>query len=274
MKFIYLFVAAVSLWQVAAHAQDQDKNVAVVNGVPISQSAFDRAMEQAIKQSGGKQHPQLRQLVKDQLIARELFLQEAKKRNLDSDPAVQAAVEEAQRNAMIQRYLKLAIQPKTLTDEQLQQEYDRVKRGLGANEYKLRVMQLATEERAKQFRAQLESGKNFGELAQAESLSPSGQRGGELDWLTFKSPASEGNTAGLPLPIAQAAEKLGKGKISQPIAVKDLWWLVKMEDVRSTQAPSFEEAKSAIRASLTNRELDRATTELVQRLLKEATITQ
>jgi peptidyl-prolyl cis-trans isomerase C len=273
MKTIYALLLSAFLCQPAIHARAEDKPVAVVNGVVIPQTEFERALQQAVKQ-GAKQTPQLRDRVKDQLIARELFVQEARKQNLESDPEVRAIVEEATKNALIQRYLKSAIHPQAPSDEQLRQEYDRVKGALGSNEYKLRVMQLATEERAKEFRLQLQSGKDFAELAQAESLSPSGQRGGELEWVSFKTPASEGQTAGLPLPIAQAAEKLAKGKVSEPISVKDLWWLVKLEDVRPTRVPSFEETKAAIRTTLMNRELERATTELVQRLLKAATITQ
>src|SRR3954447_2914859 len=82
-----------------AFADEGDKPVAVVNGVNIGQQAFDELLQQSLKQ-GGQDTPQLRARLRDQLIARELFLQEAKKRNLDTDPQVLAAVEEAKNNAM------------------------------------------------------------------------------------------------------------------------------------------------------------------------------
>src|SRR5689334_1072557 len=99
-------------------------------------------------------------------------------------------------------------------------------------------------------------------------------RSGELDWVSFKSPAREGETGRLPLAIAQAIEKLPKGKVSEPISVKDLWWLVKVEDVRPTHVPTFEEARPALLNAMNGKELERATTELVQKLLKAATISQ
>jgi parvulin-like peptidyl-prolyl isomerase len=258
----------------SAFAQDTDKPVATVNGVRIEQQAFDQLLQQAIKQ-GSPDSSQLRSRVRDQLIARELFLQQAKSRNLDTDPQVQAAVEEAKKNAMIARYLKEAIQPKQVSEDELREQYEKTKARLGPKEYRLRVIQLATEDKAKQLRAQLlKKDASFADLAKQESLSPSAQRGGELEWMSFKSPAQEGETGRLPLPIAQAVEKLAPGKLSEPIAVKDMWWLVKLEEVRPTRVPTFEEARPQLLNALNAREAERATTELVQKLFKEATITQ
>ncbi|MEO8628694.1 MAG: peptidylprolyl isomerase [Betaproteobacteria bacterium] len=256
-----------------AGAADAELPMASVNGIVIPQSTFDQALQQAL-QKGATESVQLKQLIRDQLIARELFLQEAKKQDLQNDPQVVAAVEDAKRNAMVQRYLKGAIQPAPVTPEQLREEYDRIKASLGPNEYKLRAMQLATEARASDFLSQLKDGRDFADLAQKESLSPSGQRGGELDWVSFKTPPSEGQTGGLPLAIATAVAKMNKGKVSEPIAVKNLWWLVKLEDVRPTRVPTFEETQAALRSRLANKALERATMELVQKLLKQATITQ
>src|SRR5689334_3745673 len=59
-----------------AFSQDAAKPVAVVNGVRIEQQAFDQLLQQAIKQ-GNPDSAQLRGRVRDQLIARELFLQQA-----------------------------------------------------------------------------------------------------------------------------------------------------------------------------------------------------
>jgi parvulin-like peptidyl-prolyl isomerase len=257
-----------------AFAQDAAKPVAVVNGVRIEQQAFDQLLQQAIKQ-GSPDSAQLRGRVRDQLIARELFLQQATSRNLDTDPQVQAAVEEAKKNAMIARYLKDAIRPRQISEDELHEQYEKAKARLGPKEYKLRVIQLATEDKAKQIRARLlKKDAAFADLAKQESLSPSAQNGGELEWMSFKSPAQEGETGRLPLTIAQTVEKLAPGKISEPIGVKDMWWLVKLDEVRPTRVPTFEEARPQLVNALNSRELERATNELVQKLFKESTITQ
>jgi len=56
-----------------ASAQEAAKPIAVVNGVRIEQQAFDQLLQQAIKQ-GSPDSAQLRGRLRDQLIARELFL--------------------------------------------------------------------------------------------------------------------------------------------------------------------------------------------------------
>jgi len=273
MRIVRWSVLGCLLYSVAVFGQQTGNSVAVVNGVAIEQKAFDQLLQQLIAQ-GNKDTPQLRDRVRDQLIARELFLQEAKKRNLDNDPQVQAIVEETRKNAMIQRYLKEAIQPQPVSDQELREQYEKTKARLGPKEYKLRVIQVATEAKAKELRARLKKGESFADLAHRESLSPSAQRSGELEWVSFKIPAQEGETGRLPLPIAQAVEKLAKGKVIEPVTVKDMWWLVKIDDVRTTRVPSFEEARPSLANALQARELERTTGELVQKLLKDAKISK
>jgi peptidyl-prolyl cis-trans isomerase C len=276
-----LLICAAALLQPCAHAQQQtpaagapaDKPLATVNGVPIPQTLYEQALKQATAQ-GNADSPQLREALKSQLIARELFLQEAAKQKLDKDPKVVAAVEEAKRNAMVQRYLQTQVQLKQVTEEDVKAQYEKIKAGVGAKEYQLRAIMLNSEPRAKEVREQAVKGKDFAELARQWSLAPSATRGGDLGWVSFKSPAKDGETQGLPFPLAQAVEKLPKGKVSEPVAVQNTWWIVRLEDTRPTKVPSFEEAKPQIYRMLQAQEAQRATNELVSKLSKTATITQ
>jgi peptidyl-prolyl cis-trans isomerase C len=256
----------------AAPAQ-ADKPVAVVNGVPIKQSTLQFAVQGAISQ-GNPDSPQLRDALAKQLIARELFVQEATKQGLDKDPEVLAVTEEAKRNAMIQRYLRAKIQLKSITDDDVKAHYEKVKATFGPKDYKMRVILLPNDQRAKDLRAQLVKGADFADLARQWSLAPSATRGGEVEWVSFKTPVKEGETNGLPLAIAQALEKLQKGAVSNPIEVQGKWWLMKLEDVRPTKVPTFDETKQSIRNMLTQQEAERATNELVNSLAKGAKITQ
>jgi len=250
-----------------------EKPVAVVNGVPIKQSTLQFAVQGAISQ-GNTDSPQLRDALAKQLIARELFVQEATKQGLDKDPEVLAITEEAKRNAMIQRYLRVKIQLKPITDDDVKAHYEKVKATLGPKEYKMRVILLPNDQRAKELRAQLTKGADFAELAHQWSLAPSATRGGEVEWVSFRTPPKEGETNGLPLAIAQALEKMQKGAISNPLEVQGKWWLVKLDDSRPTKVPSFDETKQSIRNMLTQQEVERGTNELVNSLAKGAKITQ
>jgi hypothetical protein len=155
-----------------------DKPLATVNGVAIPQKLYEQAVKQAIAQ-GNPDTPQLREAVKAQLIARELFVQEAAKQKLDKDPQVLAAAEEAKRNAMLQKYLQGQIQVKQVTEEDVKAHYEKAKAALGAKEFQLRAIMLNSEQRAREVRDQAVKGKDFAELARQWSLAPSATRGGE-----------------------------------------------------------------------------------------------
>jgi parvulin-like peptidyl-prolyl isomerase len=269
-----VLVTVVLPLSVNAQAQPPaDKPVATVNGVPIRPALFQQALQQALAQ-GRPDSPQLREAIASQLIARELFVQAAAKQGLDKDPEVQAIAEEAKRSAMIQRYMRQIVKPNPVTEEQVKAHYEKVKASLGAREFKLRVMLLPNAVRAKELRAELAKGKDFAELARQWSLAPSATRGGELQWVSFKTPPQEGQTAGLPLPIAQAVEKLQKGKVAEPIEIQGKWWVVKLDDVRPVKVPPFEQARQEIYNLLSAQEMERATAALVQQLSQGATITR
>jgi len=264
-------VAVLSLAGVTAMAQDADKPVATVNGKPIKQSTMEMAVRQATAQ-GNPDTPQLRDAIKNQLIARELFVQEAAKQNLDKDPEVLAVAEEAKRTAMVQKYLRGQVKPAQITEEQAKAQYDQMKGNMGPKDYKLRVIMLPNDQRAKEVHGQIVKGKDFAEMARQWSLAPSSSRGGELEWVNLKTPVKDGQTQGLPLQLAQAVEKLQKGKVSDPIAVGDRWWIVKLDDVRNANIPPFEQAKANLMRGMQQREIERVTTELATKLAKDAKI--
>ena len=126
----------------------------------------------------------------------------------------------------------------------------------------------------KQRGAELAKGQDFAALARQWSLAPSATRGGELQWVSFKTPPQEGRTSGLPLAIAQAVDKLQKGKVTEPIEIQGKWWLVKLDDVRPVKVPSFEQARQEIYKLLSTQEMERATAAVVRQLSQGATITR
>jgi peptidyl-prolyl cis-trans isomerase C len=256
-----------------AHAQGAGAPVATVNGVPIAQSTFEKALRGALSR-GAVDTPQLRAALKNQLIARELFAQEAKKRNLESDPRVAEAVEEARTNAMVTLYLNQVIKPAPVTDAELQAQYEKIKASLGPDEYKLRVIVTHEKARAEEALAAARQGRPFSQLAQQYSIAPTARRGGELDWVSFKSPAHEGETNGLPLAVAQAVERMKPGDVSDPLSANNQWLVVQLEEKRPTVVMTFEQAKPALQRMLAARAVERATSELVHSLASGAKITE
>jgi peptidyl-prolyl cis-trans isomerase C len=268
---LLVFVLVVLLAPLLAQAEKPVPSVALVNGEPITEAQFQRALERARSQ-GGVDSAALRAAVKSELIARALFAQAARQRKLHDDPVVLAAVEEARTNALVARYLTEAIRPRPITDEEARAQYDRIWATLGPEEYQLRLILVGDSARADEVLAAVKGGQPFAALAQHYSVAPSASQGGLLDWVSFKSPAAEGATGGLPLALAQAVETLRPGAVSGAIAFGDRWMIVKLEAKRPTMVPSFKQAKAALVDMLAVRELERATAELVDTLVKNATI--
>ncbi|MGE1005647.1 peptidyl-prolyl cis-trans isomerase [Ralstonia pseudosolanacearum] len=257
----------------SAYADDLPPGVvALVNGTRITQEQLDRA----IAQSGVQANPQVAQALKQQLIARELFRQQAAKNPAyDKLPAVKQAMQEAHDAVITQAWLKDNIKPAPITDEQVKARYDAIVASLGDKEYKARVIQLGDDVTAAQVLAQLKQGGDFAKLAQQYSTAPNKVRGGDMDWVSFKVPVEEGKTQNLPLPLAREIATLAVGAASTaPVEAGSQRYLVKVEAARPTQVPGYDAVRPAIRQALETAELERVTVQVVGGLLKAAKIVQ
>ncbi|ENZ77775.1 MAG: peptidyl-prolyl cis-trans isomerase [Pseudomonadota bacterium] len=246
--------------------------VATVNGTPITQAQLDRA----VAQTGAGANPNVVQALKQQLIARELFRQQAAKNPAyEKQPAVQQAVKEAHDAAITQLWLKDNIRPSPVTDEQVKARYDAIVASLGDKEYKARVIQVGDDVTASQVIAQLKQGGDFAKLAQQYSTAPNKARGGEMDWVSFKVPVEDGKTQSMPLPLAHEITTLQPGAVSAaPVDAGNQRFIVKVDSVRPTQVPAFDAVKPAIKQALETAELERATVQVVGGLLKTAKVVQ
>lgn len=251
--------------------------VAVVNGVNITQAQLDEAVRVAVQLAHQTDSPQLRQPLKQQLIARELFRQNAEKAGYGAKPEVQQAMEQTKANAETQLCLKDNIRPDPVTDAQVKARYDEIVATLGKQEYKPRIIVVPDTATATIVLAQIKAGQQFDALDRQYSKAPSAQAGGELPWVSFKTPAEEGKTQGLPLPVAQAIEKLPVGGVTAQSVVlgKDgPYAILKVDAVRPTQVPAFDQAKETIRQQLQALALEKAAAQFTAGLMKSATIQQ
>ena len=162
--------------------------VATVNGVPIVQNQLDAA----VLASHQPDTLRLRELAKQQLIAQELFRQNAEKQHYDARPEVQEAIAAAKVNAETQIYLKDNVRPEPVTDAQIHARYDEIVASLGKEEYKSRVIAVADDATAATVIAQLKKGVSFDAVARQYSVAPTRSAGGELPGVSFKAPLTEG----------------------------------------------------------------------------------
>lgn len=245
--------------------------LAIVNGVPVSQDQLEAALRTARQPDT----PQTRQLLKQELIARELFRQQAEKQHYDAKPEVKEAIAQAKVNAETQLYLKDSIHAEPVTDTQVKARYDEIVASLGKEEYKPRIIAVADDTTATTVLAQLKSGATFDALARQYSVAPSKAAGGELPWVSFRMPVAQGQTQGLPLPVAQALIQLPVGGVTpSAIPAGESRVIVKLDAKRPTQVPGFDQAKDTIRQQLQALALQKAAAQFVGGLMKGASIQQ
>ncbi|WP_143473916.1 peptidyl-prolyl cis-trans isomerase [Limnohabitans sp. 15K] len=228
----------------ALHAQTSLPSgaIASVNGVAIPTKLLDQLVSASTAQ-GLQDSPQLRNAIKTELIAKELFWQEAQKRGLDKTPEATAALAQLRQNVLIDFLIQDEIKQKPLTEAEIKSDYDRQIANLSdAQQYQLRQAVFSTEAEAKAAIASVRSGVSLAKLAKDKSLDASKSNEGLMDWL-------------LPNQIVPAVSNvivnLGKGAMAAtPIQVGDGWHVIRVEDTRKFAPPTFEQAKEGIRAAL------------------------
>lgn len=226
---------------------EQARPFASVNGVAIPQVEARIILEER-RASGATDSPALQNAVRNQLVGRELFAQQARKLGLDRDPAVQARIRMGNEENLARAYQQDYVARNPPTEEQVRKEYDSTKQRSGDKEFHLRQIVLATEDEAKGVIARLRSGESLQSLATQSRDESSRNRGGDLGWI------SPGNL--LPQ-FAEAVQKLNKGQYTaQPVKSAAGWHVLLLEDQRPFTMPPYDARMQAqIRQALARQAL-------------------
>jgi peptidyl-prolyl cis-trans isomerase C len=207
----------------------------VVNGVTIPQSRID-AMNRELTAQGQPASPERERAVKEELVNREVLVQEAQRRGLDKNRDIAAQMEMARQAVLVRALFEQEVKNNPITDAQLQQQYEQFKASMGTNEYKVRHILVDKEEDAKAIIDQLNKGGDFAAIAKEKSKDPgSKDNGGDLDW---------GPAARYVKPFADAVTSLQKGQTTAtPVKTDFGYHVIRLEDVRPLQVPPFNEMK-------------------------------
>ncbi len=223
--------------------------VAAVNGKNITQTQYQNHLKQRqAKNAKGKQAaPINRQVILDELINREILLQEAKKLKLHKNKKIKAQLELLKNNLLIQALIAQSPASKPVSDKELKEVYDKQIGGADPKEFKARHILVKDEAKAKKLIAELNDGANFEEVAKKESTGPSGKNGGDLGWFS---------SAQMVPAFSKATAKLKKGTHSQkPVKTRFGFHIIKLEDTRKRELPKFEDVKNQIKPIIQNKRL-------------------
>ena len=247
MRFIAASVALAAvtgagLAPLAAQAQ----NVAVVNGKPVPKARADAIISQVQKQAAARNQqlpPDLDKLVRDKVVTDEILTQEAERRGLAASADYKQQMDIARQSILI-GLLSADVEKKTtVSDADVQKEYDKFKAQSSGTEYRVRHILVEKEDEAKAIVAQLKAGAKFEDLAKKNSKDPgSAENGGDLDFA--------GPTAYVP-EFSQAMVKLKKGEYTDvPVKSQFGYHIIKLDDMRDAQFPPLAEVKPQIQQRL------------------------
>ena len=219
---------------IGAYAQ----NIAIVNGKAVPKARVE-ALAQQVARSGRPITPEVEAQIKEEVIAREIFMQEAQKRGLDASDDYKVQIELARQTILIRALFADYEAKNPITDADVQAEYDKFAAANGGKEYHARHILVETEAQANDVLAKLKKGGKFEDLAKKISKDPgSGANGGDLDW------AAPGNFV---KEFSDAMVALKKGETTAaPVKSQFGYHIIRLDDVREAQLPKIEEVKPQI----------------------------
>lgn len=220
--------------------------VATVNGQPVSVNVFNSYVRARMQHQQGIDIEKHRGAIINELVNRQLLVQEAIKNGLDKKPQVNAEIEGQRDNILSSVMIRQQLTQNPVTEEMVKQEYDDFIKSTNFDEYNVSYIMVATKEEADTVIASLDKGANFAETAKQKSLDPNGKQGGSLGWVTPNK---------LPPPFAQMLASIEKGKHGS-MSGPNGWHIFRMDDIRTAAAPSFEESKQGMEGRIQKKRLE------------------
>ena len=222
------------------------QNAAIVNNKAIPKAKVDEFVA-ALAAQGRPDTPELRNAIREELIARELFAQEAERKGLLRNSEVQRQIETARQEILIRSLIRDHLKANPITEADIKAEYDKVAKAQADKEYRARHILVEKEDAAKQIIADLKKGAKFEDLAKQSKDTGSAANGGDLDW----------NVRGTFVkPFADAMAALKKGEITEnPVQTQFGWHVIRLDDVRDAKAPPMDQVKPQIQQELERRRI-------------------
>jgi len=238
------FGLALILVPFAAWAQDKDQDdplVARVNGAAIHRSDVLKAAS-ALPPQYQAQIDQIFPALVERLVDFKLLAEAADSAGLAKDDEVKRRMAELRQDVMREVFLERKIDEQ-VSESALQARYQTfIAENPAKPEVHARHILVEDEAAAKAVIVELDNGADFAELARERSTGPSSVRGGDLGFFTADQMVPE---------FSQAAFALESGQHSAtPVQTQFGWHVIKVEESRTGEAPTFESLEQQLREEL------------------------
>ena len=229
----------------APAASDESPVLAVVNGKPITQSEFDvrwaelpESRQARYQREGGKKK------FLDDMIARELLLQEARRLGLDQATDIREKTQRYQEQLALDELVREVMKNRVQVSQEEQEAYYMAHSSAVLASEHIRAAQIVvpTAVQALEIKKQLDEGADFARLAQKFSTDPSTKNlGGDLGPYRKGASAQE---------IEAAILTQNPGTVSEPIKVPAGFALVKVTSRDPLDARSAHVARERLQQEL------------------------
>ena len=258
----WVFLVAVFLLTCGAHAQAPaaDPVVAKVNGVDIHESDVALAEEEVGASLPQDATPEARRnYLVTHLIDMILLSRAAEEQGVSGSDDFKRRFA-AMRTKLLAGLMLRQIAQKNVSEQAMHKVYDDAVKQMGEEqEVRARHILVESEDQAKAVLADLKKGTDFAELAKQKSKDPAAADGGDLGYFTKDQMVPE---------FADAAFKLDKGKISDPVKTAFGWHIIKVEDKRKKPLPTYDQVKDQLATVVAQQ----SQAELVNKLRTQAKI--
>jgi len=228
--------ALIAAWMAVPAQAADDKVIAKVNGVEITQADLASAEAAFGSSIAGTPATQRRLQLVRHLINTQLLATAAEKDKLETNPSLEAKKKYYGRRALGDLYWTEKIKT-SVTEADAKTAYDDAKVEVTA-----RHILLKTEEDAVDTIEKLNRGGDFAELAKELSTGPTGKQGGQLPPFTKSQMVKE---------FSEAAFAMKAGDLSEePVKTQFGWHVIKVEKRRDVELPPFDTVKEQILANL------------------------
>ncbi len=236
-----LAVAAIAAgFSLASAAAQEDKVVATVNGVEITDSELSLAEADLDRQFQQLPPQQRRAAALSALLEIKLLANKAVEQGMDQDEAFKRRMNFLRIRALHSAFVEKEVAG-AVTDEAVRARYDQeIADTPPANEVHARHILVKTKKEAEEIIAELDTGKDFSELAKEKSTGPSAPTGGDLDYFQAGQMVPEFEKAAFALEVGTYTK--------EPVQTQFGWHVIKVEDKRKAQPQAFDEVKDRLRS--------------------------
>ncbi len=212
------------------------KILAKVGGIAITEADIDATIKALGARGQGYNSPQGRRAVLEQIVAKQLFLAEAKKNLYENDAKFKADLAVVKEEMLANFAIEKAISSVTITDDEVKTFYEEHKNEFVSGEsVEASHILVDNEEKANEILADIKAGKiSFADAAKANSSCPSSEQGGSLGQFSKGQMVPEFDAAVFAMEV---------GDISDPVKTQFGYHLIHLTAKNESSALPFEQIK-------------------------------